>query len=203
MQGTALNGAIPSSVTAASPYEYLKKIDGQAVAATTVNSLADMVKRGGGFLATKTITCNGNGAQTDNLFAVTGAVEVLRIWAECTEATNATTFGVAFLDIYDSTAQVDITLDTGVDLAGIVVGGVISRPWSVASALAFLNNATGAFIDGDEQGGNESFPFQIVKKTAAATYLRFCFTGDANTDVDMKFYVQYMPLTSDGALVAA
>ena len=65
-----LNIAKTSSITTNSPYDYLM--------------------RGEGITVSKSNTCNGNGAQTDNIFTITGTVDILAIWGQCTEATNAT-----------------------------------------------------------------------------------------------------------------
>ncbi len=201
--GPAYNGQIPAAPTNNTPYGAFKKIDNYAVLGITTNSLSNIALRSGGFLVTKTNTCNGNGAQLDNIFSITGAVEVLALKAECTEATNATTLSTAYFDLYDGTLATEVTDNAGVDLSGIGVGGAVTRDWAATVALGYLNNATGMIIDSDASGQKSVFaPFQAIKKLGAATYIRFCFTGDANTDVDMKFSVVYTPITDNGAIAA-
>jgi hypothetical protein len=198
-----LNTARPSSPTASSPYEDLKKIDGQAVAATTVNSLADMTKRQGGFLVTKTNTCNGNGAQADNLFTVTGTVKVLEIYGVCTEATNATTLSDNSLNLNDGTLDVEITdANAPTDLSGILVGGtLISEGLNPSNPIKFFDNTTTAiWRDAGWEGIQTSMFF--IKKATATTYIQHLFTGDADTDVDIKWYIQYIPVSDDGAIAS-
>lgn len=199
MQGTALNGAVPASPTASSPYEYLKKIEDAAVASPTANSVADLLVQQNGLLVTKTNTCNGDGAQTDNIFTLTGTVDILSIWGVCTEATNATDLAACSFALYDATATLEIT-DSGAptDCSGINVGDVIFKNGASATvALTRLNNDVGAV------GDLTKVVQRVTKKLGAATTIQFLFNGDANTDVDIKFYVRYVPVSDDGALVAA
>lgn len=158
-----------------------------------------------GHKVTKTLTCNGNGAQTDNIFVLTGSVLINAIKFECTEATNSTTLSGCYLDLYDSTASIKLTESVvGVNLSGIAVGGSGFRDGTAASALAYLDNAIGSFVDGGGGGYYKlTAPFRIAKKASAATYLRFCFTGDADTDVDLKFTVFFNEETTGAGLVAA
>lgn len=199
MQGTALNGAVPTSPTASSPYEYLKKIEDAAVASPTANSVADLLVRQNGLLVTKTLTCNGDGAQKDNIFTLTGTVDVLEIWGVCTEATNSTDLADCYLNLNDATADLDLTdHDAPTDCSGMAVGDVVFKNGASATvALAYHDIATGELTDLTQTIA------RISKKTAAATNIQFCFNGDANTDVDIKFYVRYRPISDDGALVAA
>lgn len=166
----------------------------------TTNSPFDMLARGEGTQVSKTNVCNGNGAQTDNLFTVTGAVKVLQIWAEITQVTNGTVLSGNYLDLYDSTAAVEIT-DSGapLDLSGVTeVGGILIKNGASATvALAQMRNNVGVLLD------TMATPFYIAKKVGAATYIRHCFTGNADTNVSMTWYVRYVKLSSDGALAAA
>ncbi len=151
-----------------------------------------------GIMVVKRNTCNGNGAQTDNLFSITGTVEILDIWGICTEATNATTLSNNSLAIYDGTATLELT-DSGTptDCSGIAVGGAIFKNGASATvALAFNNNSAARLADVTQT------KVRVTKKTGAATYIRHLFTGDADTDVDIKWYVRYSPVSDDGAIVA-
>ena len=175
-----LNIAKSSSITTNSPYDYLM--------------------RGEGITVSKTNVCNGNGAQTDNLFTVIGAVEVKQIWAEINQVTNGTVLSANSLGLYDSTATVEIT-DGGapLDLSGVTeVGGIIIKNGASATvALAQMRNNVGVLLD------TVVAPFRIAKKVGAATYIQHLFTGNADTNVTMTWYVRYVPLSSDGALAAA
>lgn len=152
---------------------------------------------GAGLLVSKSITLNGNGAQTDNLFTLTGTVYLKAIWAQITEATESTTCSSTAFLLYDSTATVDITkLSSGLDMSGAAVGDVFYKGAASTSNAIKLAVAAGAV---NEAGFDGIF---LQKKTGAATYVQVGFTGDANTDIDATFYAVYEPISADGALAA-
>lgn len=166
----------------------------------TTNSPYDFLVRGEGEQASKSNVCNGNGAQNDNLFTITGMVEILKIWAEITQVTNGVTLSGNSLEVYDGTASYEIT-DAGapLDLSGATeVGGVVMRNGaSATAALANLRVNVGGVTD------VTSVPFYAWKKTGVTTYIRHNFTGDADTNVTMTWYVRYRKVSSDGAIAAA
>jgi len=163
------------------------------------NSSFDLLTRGEGLQVSKANVCDGNGAQHDNLFTITGQVKILAIWAEITQVTNGTTLSGNSLELYDGTASVEIT-DEGapLDLSGATeVGGVLIKNGASATvALANQRVNVGGVSD------TMAAPFHAWKKSGATTYIRHNFTGDANTNVSMTWYVRYVKLTSDGAVTA-
>jgi len=170
------------------------------------NTLYDYIINREGFRVSKTLTCNGNGAQNDNIFVITGGVTVTNLCAECMRvgAGGAATFGTCYWDLWDGTAAIEITDNGGTNLSGIGVGALISKDAVATSPLNFDSNAAGNFVDGGGGGFYKlACPFRVLKKLGANTYIRFNFTGDANTDVDLKFTVSYVPRTDDGAITAA
>jgi hypothetical protein len=125
-------------------------------------------------------------------------VEILKIWGVCTEATNATDLADCSIGLYDGTATLELT-DSGapIDCSGINVGDVLFKNGASATvALARNNNDAGAFADLVETS------IMVTKKLAVATYIQHLFNGDANTDVDIKWYVVYIPVSDDGAVTA-
>jgi len=179
INSNCLNTAKTTSITANSPFDY-----GMQTA---------------GIVVSKSNTCNGDGAQTDNIFTITGTVDILNIWGVCTEATNATDLAACSFAIYDGTATLELT-DSGAptDCSGINVGDVVFKNGASATvALARLNNDAGALSDLTQT------KTRVTKKLAVATYIQFLFNGDVNTDVDLLFYVRYVPVSADGALVAS
>lgn len=174
----ALNTARPSSLTDNSPFDNLTK--------------------GDGILVTKTLTCDGNGAQADNIFALTGTVDILEIWGVCTQATDSTDLADCSFALFDGAATLEITDSGGpTDCSGMAVDDVVFKNGASATvALAYIDIATGVLIDLVQTIA------RIAKKTGQNTYIQFLFNGDANTDVDIKFYVRYKPVSDDGALAA-
>lgn len=150
----------------------------------------------------KSHTIDGNGAQNDNIFTVSGVVEIVAIWGVCTSVTDATTCGTCYFDLYDGTAPLEITDNGGTNLAGITVGSLISRTAAATTALTLTSSAAGALIDGAAAGKTLFFPIVLVQKNAVTTYIRFNFTGDANTNISMNFYVKYIPLSASGGVTS-
>lgn len=178
-----MDTAIPSSPTADSPYDILNDLDDKLY----------------GTVVTKTLTCDGNGAQTDNIFTLTGSVEIQAIWGVCTEATNSTDLADCSFALHDATATLELT-DSGAptDCSGMAVGDVIFKNGASATvAVAYNDIATGQLTDVTQT------KVIISKKTGATTTIQFLFNGDNSTDVDIKFYVRYTPISDDGALAAA
>lgn len=152
-----------------------------------------------GTLVTKDHTLDGNGAQTDNVFQITGSVKILEIRGVCTEATDATTVTGASFTAYDGTNTVDVTESTtGTDLSGIGVGGFFYKSATAGTAVTFQDNDQVRVND----SVNSIVETHITQKTGTNTYLRFNFTGDADTDVDVKFQVRYIPLTEGSKIEA-
>lgn len=180
-------------------YSNIETVLNQAKTSWNSNSPNAYLGRGPGIRVSKTNVCNGNGAQTDNLFTVTGNVEILEIYATVDQVTNGTTLSNNSLALYDGTATVEIT-DSGapLDLSGVTeVGGVVRKVGASATvALANLRNNVGGILD------KVDAPFFAWKKVGATTYIQHLFTGDADTNVTLTWYVLYIPKTTDGAIAA-
>lgn len=134
------------------------------------------------------------------VFTVTGAVEILAIWAEVTTVLSANVTA-AFLRVNDQGATVDVTLNTGVALSAAPVGSIVSRTGLVAAALTLKSSAAGAFQDAATAGNDVYTPFNLVKKTGAVTTLDFRYTTtDAPSSGVLKFHALWRPLSDDGNL---
>lgn len=165
------------------------------------DSVVSFLKRSSPIIVTKTNVCNGNGAQTDNLFSVTGYVELIRIWAECTQVANGTVLSGNYLDLYDGTSSVELTdQDAPLDMSGIVEAGeiVIKNGASTTAALVLMHNTAGAVTDTAIYTGTT-----LTKKTGITTLIRHCFTGNADTNVTFIWYAEYKPLSTNGAIELA
>ena len=144
------------------------------------------------------ITCNpGNtDAQLVNVFTVQGAISIIEMWVRCAEATNSTVFNTVYFDVLDSnTGHANITLNTGVDCSGIVKRAEIAKTAGVGVAATFTNPTAVKILDGGL--ANVLSPFKIIPYTVdGTTTIRFCYTGNADTDVDLKVNIRYIPLSS-------
>jgi len=164
------------------------------------DSLVSFFKRSMPIIVTKTNVCNGNGAQADNLFTVTGYVELVRIWAECTQVTNGTVFSGNSLALYDGTLTIELT-DSGapLDMSGAIEAGeiILKNGASATAALVVMHNNTGYVTDTAISTGTT-----LTKKTGVTTYIQHIFTGNADTNVTLVWYAEYKPLSTDGAITA-
>jgi len=152
-----------------------------------------------GITVIKTNTCNGNGAQTDNIFKVSGTVRVIELGGICTESTDATTLSGCSFALYDATPEtVEITDGTApTDASGLGVGGgLYSNGASASVAVAYITSDACTVTD------VVKLERILNQKPGVDTYIQFLFTGDATTDVDIQFFCRYVPLSS-GAEVTA
>jgi hypothetical protein len=147
---------------------------------------------------------DGNGAQLDNLFTVVGTVRLLSLRGFAITVTDSTTFSNVKFEVDDGAAQSDLC--TIVNASGVVAGGMLLKQDVTTAALTFLNANTHQVQD--PLGGGPpplsiiSAPAVIMQKLATTTYIRISFTGDANTDIDMDFELEYEPLSDDGVIAS-
>ena len=155
------------------------------------NSAYHMLTDLDGRHVSKSLTLNGNGATTTNLFQVTETCRVIRLFCYCTEATDSTTLSNFKFELWDGTAALDIT--STVNASGAVAGASLVKELVKTSALIFLNPTTGLV---DEPSANKKTfePFFAVQKTGGiATYIRVSYTGDATSDTDWTFELHFVP----------
>ena len=134
------------------------------------------------------------------MFTITGSVSVCALWGEVTTVLSSNVTA-AHLRTDDQTAQVDVTLNTGVTLSSAPVGSIISRTGLVAAALTLKSNAAGAFQDAGTAGNGVYTPFNLTKKTGAVTTLDFRYTT-TNTPSSgaIRWTALWFPLSNDGNL---
>lgn len=161
------------------------------------DSPAHLLQLTAGRHAEKTHTIDGNGAQNDNLYQITGTVLIKFILFHTTTVTDSTTFSGVKFELWDGTAATDIT--GTVDGSGCTAGAFFYKRDLATSALRYLDSSAGVV---EEAAANKiSFePFMLVQKNATNTYIRLAFTGDGSTDIDAAFVLHWVPMT-DGATV--
>ena len=160
------------------------------------NSVMSNIAANWGGSVSTTNTLDGNGAQNDNLFTFTGFIEILNIVLVPTNVTDATTVTTCYFDAWDGANSVDITAAGGTDLAGVTPGSLALKNGDNTVALS-LNTSAQVRAINDARAG-----LTLVAKGGATNYIRFNFTGDANTDVDTMVIVVYRALSADGGVTA-
>ena len=157
------------------------------------DSIHDYFHKGIGESVVKEITLAGNaGAESVNIFQLTGSVDILSIYAFISDATTLANLTGGHLELWDSTAAVDITKNDGV-LSGMGVGTLLVKNAAASTTIGIANNAVGALTEGASL--SKAFaPFFITQKTGANTYVRWTYTtSDAPIVAKLEWHCRYRP----------
>ena len=137
------------------------------------------------------------------LFTLTGSVMITRIWAEVRTNLGSNHTAASFR-LNDQTAQVYLTAVGGVTMSSLKAGSLILKTGLVAAAAVAITNAAGAVSEPTTLQTGVFTPVIVTKKTAALTQIEYRYTTNQTpTTGAMRFFVSYLPLSSDGKLVAA
>jgi len=144
-------------------------------------------------------TFNGSGPGSDNLFKITGAVEILYIYADV-EVQLSADIGDIYLDAYDGTNQVDITNSPGDNVDSFDVGGLLIRTENVTSPITVVNSDQISMIE------NANFrkprtSFILNQKRGVDNYIRLVYSGAATSGL-IHWHCSWQPLP-EGGLVEA
>ena len=183
---------------------YTPTVSGDLIKKVTI------VDSGGAAVTPNTVTTthtlvgnNAAGIQVP-LFSVTGSVEVFRLYYIVT-----TVFGsnhtAAYFQINDQTATPDISLASGVTVSSAAVGSFVSRHSLVSVALIVKDAVAGGVKDPVAATAPGMFmPFVVTQKTGGiATNIEYVYsTTNTPTTGAFKCYIQYRPLSDDGAITA-
>ena len=165
--------------------------------------IADMSQEGAvrRYRETKLQTLSGsNTTVATPLFKVTGSVRITKIFGVVQTALGSNVTA-AYLRANDQTAQVAISLATGVTLSSFAVGSLISRKSLVSVALSGDNASAGKVVDPVAATAPDVFmPFCVVQKTGGVeTDIEFVYTTtNTPTSGVIKWYCEFEPLTEDG-----
>lgn len=157
--------------------------------------------QGFGLTTSTSVTFTGdNTTVVTPIFGVTGTVEVLGIYGVVTTDLGANHTAAAWR-LNDQTAQVNITLNTGVDISGVKAGSVIVKKGLAAAAAVLLNNSAGRVSEPTTLETMYFSPFVAVKKTGATTNIEYVYaTTDTPTSGAMQFFIQWYPLSQDARI---
>lgn len=149
----------------------------------------------------QTLSANNTTASTA-IFGLTGSVEVTRLWAVVTTVIGAN-HTAAFYRLNDQTAQPAITLAAGVTLSALLADTVIAKFGLAGAALTLITNAAGRVNEPTTLETMVFSPFTLLKKTAAATNIEYTYTTtDTPTSGVLQHFVEWRPISANGALVA-
>jgi len=145
-----------------------------------------------------TLTFDTTNGTSENLFQVTGSVEIIKLLGDVETALNAD-IGNSKLELWDGTASVNIT-DT-VDISFAPVGSVVIKQDDANLAMTYIDASAGRVTEPADPTKPPHAWYVTQKTGGVATYIRFNFTGD--TSGVIHFHCQWLPLTEDGFVEAA
>ncbi len=154
--------------------------------------------------ANKTVTMAGVGDTLISLFSLTGIVRVHEIYGVVTETTEATVLQKVGLVLYEATpTTVEITdITLGTDCSATVVGSLLIRTGVVGATTAIAHQKANVCSVNEMQYDGSGYGLVLVQRGGVATYIKTEFTGAAETDVDIQWFVKYTPLSAGSSIVA-
>lgn len=159
-----------------------------------------------GFSAQKEITLSANNTTANvALFTITGSVRVHSLQGVVTTVIGSN-HTAAYWRLNDQTAQPAISLATGTTVSSAAVGSLLLRNSVAAVALTLDNASAGRVRDPVAATAPDvAMPFDVVQKTAGVlTQIEYVYTTtNTPTSGAIKFTANWLPLSDDGALVAA
>lgn len=162
-----------------------------------VNSVLDFGERSAGrFLAVEDVNITGTGTITQNVFTVTGSVEILKTWALINSVTTLTNMTDVYADVYDGTTTIQLTKGNpgGAVLSGAPVGTFFTKDETSSSAYTVLLADQVRVLE-STNNRNIQLPFVVTQKNATTTYIRFNYTTTDNPiDFNMNIYFEWRPL---------
>ncbi len=146
-------------------------------------------------------TLGGTGAQTVNVFKVTGSVKILSQHAIIKRVGTLTNLTNMYATLYDGTNTVNLTAD-GATLSGLPVGTLFAKD-KVAAEVYSVSDASQCRLLETLSDRFVGRPFIVTAKNGADTFIRFHYTTTDNpVDFDMEIHFEY-ELMNDSTLELA
>ncbi len=135
-----------------------------------------------------------NGATTINQFVISAGCIITRLYLNIATVSNSTTFSTVGWELSDGGATPDLTGDQ--DCSGVESGSLLIKTNLLANAGTILDGATA--VTADPGLAAIYAPVFALPHNTGTTYIRMRYTGDANTDVTVRAYLQYICLSDPG-----
>ena len=155
----------------------------------------------GGFRTQTSLTLDAsNETKAESLFRITGSIEVIKLYGIVTIIIGAN-HTAAYFRLNDQTAQVDITLSTGVTMSSLAAGSMISKKGLAGAAAIAINNSAGRINEPTTLETNYFGGFLMTQKTAASTDIEYVYTTTTQpTTGVIQFFLVWLPLSSNAAV---
>lgn len=147
------------------------------------------------------MTLDGNNqTKSQVMFTITGVVDILALFGVVT-----TVLGSNLTDCHirtnDQTANIDLSLNTGLTLSSLVAGSAIYKNDLLTAILLKKDAAVGFVRENSVAGGPLYQQFGIGKKNGATTTLDFRYsTTNTPTSGVIRWGALWVPISSDGNL---
>ena len=179
----AMNTDLPENEATGSPHDYFHRLTGDTTS--------------------KVITLSAsNTTASENIFQITGTVQVYRLYAEVTDATTLANLTAGSFDLFPTGgAAIQISAAGGV-LSGVPTGTFIFKEGLAANAFIVNSATNGAVAEQTYEGSDVFSRFIVTQKTATDTFIRFTYTTtDTPINATLDVTCEYHPLDG-GTLVA-
>lgn len=169
---------------------------------TVQNAIHDFLERTAGKQISNLISLGGTGAQSVNIFQITGSVYIARLFAIVRDTTLMTNCTGASFDLFPAGgAAVQISKNDGV-LSGIAVGSIITKVGLAVDTFT-VSDAVGAVVTEQGWAGSDVFnAFIVTQKVGIDTFVRLTYSTTHNPIVaQIEVYCEYRGV-GEGDLVA-
>ena len=146
-----------------------------------------------------TTTFAGGGGGTDNLFQITGSVEIQFIYGNV-ETVLSVDVDDIYLDLWDGTVAVEITDNAGTDTNSADTGSLFVKTEDATAIITLLQSNQGR-VHENTNFRKPLVPFILNQKKDTATYIRLTYSGVATSGA-IHWHCRWEPLT-EGAFVVA
>lgn len=157
------------------------------------------------YLIHKNLTLDNGGAATftDNLFTITGIIQVNYIYGYVITPISANVT-VAYLDLFPTGgAAIEITDNGGTAISSIKANSLITKEAIATTAVSVYDSNLG-YVAEVATNFNKSFkPFIVAKKDGAVTNIRFVYDTAGGATGRIHWHLEWRPLTDNGNAVSA
>lgn len=192
------------------PKDTIGKLGAAVVESTTQPGVGGLVllNRDGSDLSkrrvvTKEITLSGNNATVvTQIFKVTGSVHVTKLYGVVTQVLGSN-HTAGFWKLNDGTVTVNLTT-SGATLSSFDIDSLIFKNNLAGIAANTLQTNQARLSEPAVRETIFFSPFLLGQKVAVDTFVEYSYTTtNTPTSGKIKFYIEYEPVSDDGAIVAA
>ena len=148
---------------------------------------------------------SGAATYEDNLFIITGIVQVNFIYGYTTEAVSGCNVTATYLDLFPTAgAAIEITDNVGTAITGLPIGSLLSKNALATTAINVQSSALGFVDEVLTNFRNSQKPFVVGKKSGAVTQIRYVYTSAVTIATGkIHWHIDWTPLSEDGFVSVA